>query len=402
MSYWSRCFASVAAALGLLACELEVTSPSDDAPGGASGDGGTGALGPGGDGGSAGSTVGGGGAGAGVTTGIAPDGAVEGEHPGEDGDNVVTASPGTDDVLRVDAEPDEHIGFVLSFDTSSSDVELELTRWDGGSPVVLGYTDAGAGLRTLAAFDSSEPRTFWIRVRTTRDAFEGTLAITRTPFSDGPACDEDCDRLLQLPLRNDPAFDGYDWTSSTIFRYQFGRRDLVMFLRHAARTMALAGRSPILPEDLSQWDGQTPGIDVGAPRHASHQDGKDVDISLYGTDGLALWRSYCDVEYKSDGRECIPGTAADFDGRANAELFGAFLQSQRVTMSFLDGELIPLVQLGAEDAVDADALDATLLPLYSDGQHLQHWPNHDNHIHVRVSEAEYGASALAPEPFAAP
>ena len=48
-------------------------------------------------------------------------------------------------------------------------------------------------------------------------------------------------------------------------------------------------------------------------------------------------------------------------------------------------------------------LPAGVLPLYSDGRHLQHWPNHDNHIHVRVSEDPYGAAALSlPFTFEAP
>lgn len=335
-----------------------------------------------------------------VPSGIAPRGVVAGERDADDGANAVAASPGADDVLRLDLGPTDHAGLFLSFD--GGDPVLELSRWDGAEAVVLGLTDGGAGLRTLAAFDGAGPRTFWVRVKSSEVAFDGTLTITRTPFADGESCTSDCDRLLQLPMRNDPAFDGYDWTPATIFRYQFGRRDLLMFTRHAARQMAIAGRSPILPADFSQWDGETPGNDVGAPRHVSHQRGKDVDLSLYGDDGLAIWRSFCDAAQTSEGRECVDGSAQGFDGRANAELFGGFLQSGRVTMSFLDRELIPLVEDGAAQASGDDALDASLLPLYSDGKHLQHWPNHDNHIHVRVSEDPYDGSALTLPPFEAP
>lgn len=332
--------------------------------------------------------------------GIAPAGAVPGERDAVDGENAVEASPGSDDILRVDLQPSEHAGFFLTFDAGSA--VLELSRWDGAVPVVLGFTDGGAGLRTLAAFDGSEPRTFWLRVTSAEPDFQGVLKVTRTPFADGSKCTDDCDRLLQLPMRNDPAFDGYDWTPSTIFRYQFGRRDLVMSTRHAARRMVIAGRSPIFPEDFSQWDGETPGDDVGAPRHVSHQRGKDVDISLYGTDGLAVWRSFCDTIDTNDGTVCADGSVHDFDGRANAELFGAFLASGRVTMSFLDRELIPFVQQGADQASADDALDPSLVPLYSDGTHLQHWPFHDNHIHVRVSEDPYDGSAVTVATFEAP
>jgi len=106
-----------------------------------------------------------------------------------------------------------------------------------------------------------------------------------------------------------------------------------------------------VPADLSQWNGETPGNDVGSPRHVSHQRGKDVDISLYGLDGLSTWRSYCTTETTSGGRECIAGTMHDYDGTANALLFGDFFATGSVTMSFLDQELHPATITGAGDAV---------------------------------------------------
>jgi hypothetical protein len=203
---------------------------------------------------------------------------------------------------------------------------------------------------------------------------------------------------MQLPLPIDPSVDGYATAVSTVFRYQFGRRDLVMLVRHAGQRVASRGIAPFIPEDLSQWDGQTPGVDVGAPRHASHKRGRDVDVSVYGTDGQAPWRSYCSVDSTSSGRECIPGTVVGYDGALTAQMYGGFLQSGRVTMSFLDEQLIDPTIEGAIAAAAADALEPALVPLYSDGVHLQHWPNHDNHLHVRVSED----AMFAEESFEAP
>ena len=117
-----------------------------------------------------------------------------------------------------------------------------------------------------------------------------------------------------------------------------------------------------------------------------------MDITLYGLDGLNKWRSYCTTQTGDSGRECIAGTEMNFDGMENARMYGAFLASGRVTMSFLDGELIPTVVAAAPQVAAAGAMDTALVPLFSDGVHLQHWPNHDNHIHVRVSEAEYTTS----------
>jgi hypothetical protein len=351
-------------------------------------------------GGAGGGTGSSGGAG-GVLSHIAPNGTIPGEIPAMDGDNPLATAMGEDAVVRLEVSANEHVGFFLTFDSGISGVVLELLRFDDVEPVSLAFTDGGSGLRTLAAVDATGPRTFWLRVSAS-EAFDGNLEVVRTPYQDAGKCADDCAVLLQLPVANDPLIDGYDWTPSTVFRYQFGRRDLVMLLRYAGTEMRKAGRAPFIPEDLSQWNGLTPGVDVGAPRHASHKNGKDVDISLYGDDKRSEWRSYCNAQTTSEGRQCLSGTAMNFDGRANAEMFGAFLQSERVTMSFLDRVLIPEVEDGAADGVAADTIPAPLLPLYSDDVHIQHWPNHDNHIHIRLSDAQYGAQIVAEAEFEAP
>lgn len=358
------------------------------AGGGAGGAGGTGGeAGAGGDGGAGGS----GGSGGGVS-GIAPAGAVPGELAGG-AENPVDLGVDATATFRVETDAGEHVAFRLNFDPAIRGVQLRVFRWDGTAAVELGVTDAGPGLRVLAVVDQGGPRTFWVRAESTSAALQGSLVVTRTPFVDGLHCAGDCDRLLQLPLPNEPA-DGY-LIDEAVFRYQFGRRDLLVAIREAGRRMAVAGLSPFRPEDLSQWDGATPGTDTGSLRHASHQRGKDVDISLYATDGTAPWRSYCTAVRGADGRECVAGTLdEDFDAYVNAQLFGVFFETGRVTMSFLDRELIGAVRPAAGLAVEDGVVLAELLELYSDGSHLQHWPNHDNHIHVRVSEAEAGVSPV--------
>ena len=396
--------------LSLAACSGDSSSTQTIADGGSVFiDGAAGASGLGGSGGAAG-LGGGGAAGAGglgggsSTEGIAPPTIVPEATEASDGPNDVNAGAGNTIWMRVDVHPGEHVRFFLEMDPASADVVMYLERYVDGDLVPLGLTDAGPGLRTLAVFETTGiSRTHFVRLEAT-DAFSGELTITRTPFEDRPDCPGDCDRLMQLPLPIDPTFDGYDWDSGTIMRYQFGRRDLLMFFRHAARSMAAAGFAPVFPEDFSQWDGQTPGTDTGNLRHASHQRGKDVDISLYGTDGLAPWRSYCDtirdespssVDGDGTGRECVPGTVTGYDARTNARLFAPFFATGRVTHSFLDQELIDPTIVGASDAAAAGEIDPVLVPLYSDGKHLQHWPNHDNHIHLRVSEDPYDASGAA-------
>lgn len=335
-------------------------------------------------------------------SGIAPPAVVPGEVVATDGDNPFTASADAAATFRLDVREGEHVGFFLQFAPNEGDVTMAVLRWDGSSTVQIGITDAGPSLRTLAVVEPAGPRTHWVVVESPTRV-SGTLTVTRTPYEDAPACTSDCAKLLQFPLPTDPARDGYSNTSGTVFRYQFGRRDLVMMVRWAGRTLAARGFAPFFPEDFSQWDGETPGIDRGSPRHASHQRGKDVDISLYGTDGTAPWRSYCDAISTSDGRECRAGSMSGFDGASNAAMLESYFATGRVTMCFLDAELIPYVVDGAEALAAGGLLDASLVPLYGDGRHLQHWPNHDNHVHIRVSEEPYDGMAIRLGwPFEAP
>gem|GEM_PF-1701322 len=332
--------------------------------------------------------------------GVAPVDGVPGAVSLAGGSVTVAVSPSQERVYRIDATPDEHLGLRLDFAPVGASIVLAVERWEGRRAVALGETDGGSGLRFLAAFDPGGPRTFFARVRTTSAVTSARLTLTRTPFRDGARCSSDCARLLQLPLPNDPARDGYAYASTTVFRYQFGRRDLVMFVRAAGQAMAAQGRAPFVPEDLSQWDGLTPGADRGALRHASHQRGKDVDLSLYGSDGLAPWRSYCTARPVDGGRECSPGTLRGYGATANAALLAPFFASGRVTMCFLDRELITQTRAAVAGAVGAGLVPSAVQGLYADGTHLQHWPNHDNHVHVRVSEASAGAIVF--EPFEAP
>lgn len=321
--------------------------------------------------------------------------AVEGERAASDGAQSVSIAEKGEAVFRVETRPGEHVHFLLTFDPPSQPVVMKVERWTGSERAALGLTDAGGGLRTLAVFDATGAGTFWVRV-TSAKAFGGTLTVTRTPFEDGPKCTSDCAHLLQLPLPNDPAIDGYAHDSGTVFRYQFGRRDMLMLLRHAGRRMIALGKPPFYPYDLSQWNGETPGVDVGAPRHASHQRGKDVDVSLYGSDGKAHWRSFCTATTTADGRECLNGTAKGLDARSTARELAGFYEGDIVTMMFLDRELIELVKPAAAPLASDGVIESRLVPLYGDGTHLQHWPNHDNHVHVRISEAAKSVVGVEP------
>src|SRR5204863_7608415 len=133
-----------------------------------------------------------------------------------------------------------HVAFGFESDDDLREVAMEVLRWSGEEPIEIGRTGDGAGLRVLSVVDQSGPRTFWVRIDAGIDDISGTFTVARTAFDDGIRCERDCSDLLQLPLPNDPARDGYD-TSAAVARYQFGRRDLVMLIRAAGRRMAAAG-----------------------------------------------------------------------------------------------------------------------------------------------------------------
>ncbi len=338
---------------------------------------------------------------------IAPSGAIAGEILAQPGQQTVVLNGSMDVVYRVDTSPDEHIGFELDFAPADLAVTMQASRWTGTAPVGIGLTDAGGGLRVLAVRDANVPRTYWVRIHAAKAATTASLTLTRTKFVEGIHCKEDCAKLLQLPLPNDPLVDGYD-VEGAVLRYQFGRRDLVMFFRDVASKLRSYSYDSVKPNDFSQWNGETPGTDVGAPRHVSHQRGKDVDVSLYGLDKLSKWRSYCTVQTTSNGRECKTGTAMNFDGYTNAHFFGLFYASDRVTYMFLDRELLALVAKEAPKALSDGLVQTAYSKYYSDGKHLEHWPNHDNHVHVRVSEESSTGDGLPkatwaePDPLEAP
>jgi hypothetical protein len=327
---------------------------------------------------------------------VAPAGAVKDEVAAKDGANAL-ATTATSWSYRVDALPSEHVAFELTFAPTTAKVTASVDRWSGTTPVSIGSTADGSGLRVLAVRDAGATRTFWMRVASVGALTSASLKVTRTSFAEGIKCAADCAKLLQLPLPNDKAVDGYAVTAAPA-RYQFGRRDMVMFIRQVAAEMAKTGHSAIEVADISQWNGETPGTDVGALRHLSHQRGKDVDLSLYGLDKKSVWRSYCTTETTSGGTICKTGTATNFDAYTNAAFFGRFYASDRVTYMFLDQVLIAEVKPQAAQVIKDGHVSATYAPYYADGKHLQHWPNHGNHVHVRVSEDTSPTKSLLVEP----
>jgi hypothetical protein len=307
---------------------------------------------------------------------IAPAGAVAGETLGNVGDNAISLGAGDwGPALRYDLSAGNHLAFELAFSPGSAAVDMQVLMWTGSQVEEMAVTNGGSGERVLSVLDADHNRTYWVRAL--GSVSSATLHAETTPFQEGPQCFGDCDRLLQLPLANDPAVEGYDSADYVVYRYQYGRRDVLMSLRHAGRTVVAAGVKPFTVQDLSKADGTQP------PGHASHTYGKDVDLSVYDANGDPVWYPLCDEV----ANECIAGTDSGFNGEAMARKIAPMLESGRVTHIFLDAEFHATLFDAAETLVQNGQMAPGLLPTMQDV--VQHWPNHNNHIHVRYETSAY-------------
>src|SRR5688572_24993684 len=71
----------------------------------------------------------------------APPSTVPGEIPAKDGANAVTVAAGQEAVYRVEVQPDEHVGFALTFPSGAPGVEMTVQRWVNGAVDELGTTN---------------------------------------------------------------------------------------------------------------------------------------------------------------------------------------------------------------------------------------------------------------------
>jgi hypothetical protein len=311
--------------------------------------------------------------------------------------------------FEFESEPDQHVALTLTFNELNAPIVMSLRRRDAKPDEVMASDMSGKGRRMLSVFEPEVPMVFIVEISTTTTDVRCSLEIVRTPFADGDECERDCARLLQFPLPMDASWDGYSIPVGSRYRYQFGRRDVIMLTRHVAREMRKANYGPIRILDLSQWDGDTPGKDVGVPRHQSHKRGIDVDLSLFDNSGTARLRAYCDTKtapmkinegvgcefvYSADkqpaagsgGLVCRAGRVHDFNSYGVARMLGLFFSTGSVRLSFLDQELLLLTREACQSVLFDGLITQEIAELFSDGVHLQKLSNHFDHIHIRLKE----------------
>ncbi len=153
-------------------------------------------------------------------------------------------------------------------------------------------------------------------------------------------------RGTQLPERG-PHFETWDPIFKTMPNREWrrwGTDDLVRMVMSVQRRYAASepGELPMLVGDLSRTDGGNFGPAIG---HSSHQNGLDADIYYP----------------RRDGRRGVPKVAAEVDRRLAQRLVDLFVEAGAATV--LVGPNVALS--GPADVV-------------------QPYPNHDNHLHVRI------------------
>ena len=157
-------------------------------------------------------------------------------------------------------------------------------------------------------------------------------------------------RGTRLPSRG-PGFDTWDpitHRSPSRGWRRNGTDDLVRMVVAVARRYRAAtpGALPMLVGDLSRPRGGDFGPQYGFIGHATHQNGLDVDVYYP----------------RRDGRRGVPKTPAQVDRRLSQRLVDLFVDAGAQTV--LVG---PNVALRGPPGV------------------VQPFPNHDNHLHVRIA-----------------
>ncbi|MDA0139620.1 penicillin-insensitive murein endopeptidase, partial [Solirubrobacter deserti] len=154
-------------------------------------------------------------------------------------------------------------------------------------------------------------------------------------------------RGVKLPVRGTHflTWDPVRKTTPNRWWRRYGTDELVRLLLRVTRAFARAHpHAPrLLIGDLSRPRGGDFGRAYGPLGHVSHQNGLDADVYYP----------------RKDGRERAPLTAAQVDRRLAQDLVDRFIRAG-----------VPTLLVGPS--------------LKLRGRGVQPWPNHDNHVHIRL------------------
>lgn len=238
------------------------------------------------------------------------------------------------------------------------------------------------------------------------------ISVSTTPWIDAAVCTTafgaaECEgrpggmmRLVQFPFPDpDDVSLGDAYRFLTPANYRWGRRELVMLIRHALRrTRAqFPGTKPLGIADISQRNGMTPGNDIGILRHpeSSHDQGGNVDLAYFTTlarDGLVPYNDghvICDAAGGSnDGSFCTAGAATSHvvDLQRQVYFLAQLFDHPRIRVIGVDRVIGPLLQAEAQRQRDLGLISQTardrLTSLLASGDG---WPFQFRVFHVSLA-----------------
>ena len=254
-----------------------------------------------------------------------------------------------------------------------------------------------------ALYSESREATYYLRVNGyAGDQNVYSLSVRHVPYMDGPACEpdfafgdcagmgEDGAGLLPFPFP-DPydSVVGAGYTLINPSNYRFARREVIMAFRHALSLtqQQFPGTTPVDIGDLSQINGETPGVDTGILRHPAncHDEGASIDIAYFQSDGANDFCVVC-----GDGSTIVDDYCTEqaaqthfVDLPRQAFFMAKLFANPRVRVIGVDEILAPLLLDAAGELYDAGVIsEEEMEAFFTRMRYGENWPNHHHHIHV--------------------
>ena len=207
-----------------------------------------------------------------------------------------------------------------------------------------------------------------------------------------------CGELITMDPRTTAHYDDYPLngeTSSNQYR-SFLRRDLSMLLDYAtAKVLCKAANwdptfgngGPLGFGDMSEANGEIPGTSINSPGHpaGTHVNGFDIDLGYYQVNTADnKLRPVC----QHQDYHCIAPPHL-LDTWRNALFLGALLESNRVRVIGMDGQVGPLMeaainQLCIDGWVDTYACNHLLMAYETTNMNYGWYYFHHHHQHVSM------------------
>jgi hypothetical protein len=242
-----------------------------------------------------------------------------------------------------------------------------------------------------------------------KDGCAGSSSCANLPPRDCTGGEAQCSKLV---LFSPTQGAGYEVTYGT--SYSWARQDTMMLIQYAAASVAcmMPGSHPLGLGDMSMQNGSTPMDAYGNLRHpqGTHDGGRDVDLAYYqvGQPDNHL-RPVC--PHSNGGQEqyhCV-GSPSILDAERTALFLAKLLESSRVRVVGVDGQIGPLLQAEAQTLHGKGLITSASLAAFSSklayetsDTGMGWYLFHHHHMHLSTWTTPYATSPPPPVPEVAP